>query len=222
MAGRISGVLALLVLLALLGAGAGYVSARQERVPPTSFSPPLAVPAEDPSLPVNVYEVTPDPATPPLAVDTPLHEEKFRAGGFALRAPVPDDWLRVELSGRSSWQFSRPENPSGTYVLRLGIIAGERRAPSVATTSRVFALRQQEIDGNSENLIVEEQSDTGFTYTVIDADGRQRVGMERFLPQPGGGGDLTAYYTVAVSGREADREGMLALLERVVDGAHVP
>ena len=219
MTGRITGALAVLVLLALVGAGAGYVSSQDEPVPPVSFSPPVAVPAESPSFPVNVYDVTPDPDTPPLAVDLPLSEAKFRAGGFALRAPVPDDWLRVELSGRASWQFSRPENPSGTYVLRLGIVAGERRVPSVATTSRVFALRQQELDGNSENLIVEEQTDTGFTYTVIDGTGHQRVGIERFLTVSG---NDSAYYTVAVSGREVDREGMMSLLERIMDGAYVP
>ncbi|WP_323794336.1 hypothetical protein [Nocardioides sp.] len=219
MTGRIAGALALLVLLALVGAGAGYVSNQDEPVPPASFSPPVAVPAESPSLPVNVYDVTPDPDTPPLAVDTPLSEAKFRAGGFALRAPVPDDWLRVELSGRSSWQFSRPENPSGTYVLRLGIVAGERRAPSVAAASRVFALRQQELDGNSQNLIVEEQTDTGFTYTLIDAAGHQRVGIEEFLTVPG---NDSAYFTVAVSGREVDREGMVSLLQRVTAGAYVP
>ncbi len=219
MIGRIAGVLTALVVLAGLGAAAGYLVGRDDAVEPTTFAVPQAVPAESPSFPVNVYDVSPDPTTAPLASDLPLHEEKFRSGGFALRAPAPDGWLRVELPGRSQWNFSVVDNPSHTYVLRIGIIAGERKTPGVETLSRIVALRAQESDGNSANLIVEDQSDTGFTATLIDSDGFQRVAIERFLTMPG---DTSAYYTVAVNGREADREAMVALVDEVIAGAYVP
>lgn len=218
MTGRIVGAL---VVLLLLGTGAGYAVAAATEGPdaPDSFPTPASVPAQSPSFPVTVYDVEPDPGVAPLATDVPLRVQGFRSGEFRLRAPVPVGWLRVELSGGSAWQFSVSSHPAHTYLLRLGIVAGDRRTPGVQTNARIFALRQQELDGNSENFIVEEQADTGFTYTLIDDDGFQRVGMERFLAVPG---SSSAYYTVAISGRETDREGMAAMLDRVLDGAVVP
>ena len=63
--------------------------------------------------------------------------------------------------------------------------------------------------------MVEERVDDGFTATYLDA-GHQRVSMERWLPQPD---SAQAYATIAVTGRESDREGMADLLERVAASA---
>lgn len=222
MAGRIVGaVLALAGIAGLAGIGgvAGYAVRHQSVEEPTPFATPVAVPASRPSFPVNVYDVVPDPDTEPLGTDLLLSEQKFRAGGFRLRAPVPIGWLRVELSGRSQWNFSVPTNPPNTYLLRIGILAGDRQSTGVETIARLAALRAAETDGNSENLIVEEESDTGFTATYIDSAGYQRVSLERFATVPG---NESAYFSVAVSGREVDRAAMIELCERVVAGSYVP
>lgn len=218
MAGRIAAALVALVLLAGAGAAAGYVVAQDEEPLPTTFATPESVPAASPGFPVNVYDVEDDPDAPPLAKKIDLHEEGFGAGGFRLRAPVPDGWRRVRLSGNNQWNFTVADNPLNTYLLRIGILAGERRTTGVAAGARLLALRAQEADGNSENLIVEEQSDTGFVATAI-IGGYQRVIMERFLTVPG---NTSAYFTVVMNGREVDREAMTELLDRVVAGATVP
>lgn len=219
MAGRIVGALLALAVLAGIGAAAGYAVGRGQVEEPTTFATPVAVPASRPSFPVNVYDVEPDPDTAPLGDDLLLHEEKFRAGGFRLRAPVPDGWLRVELAGRSQWNFSVATNPTNTYLLRIGILAGDRRSTGVETIARLAALRSAEADGNFENLIIEQESETGFAATYIDSGGFQRVSIERFETVPG---NESAYFSVAVSGREVDREAMGQLLDRVVAGAYVP
>ncbi|CAN5162799.1 hypothetical protein BH09ACT12_BH09ACT12_20490 [soil metagenome] len=218
MTGRIVGALFVLAVLAGVGAGAGYVGGEDDEPQPTIFAAPQAVPAQRPSYPVNVYDVTPDPDAAPLATGLRLRVQKFRAGVFALRAPVPKGWLRVEQAGGSQWNFVPVDRVANTYLLRVGIVAGETKSPSVETNSRIDALHQQEADGNSENLIVEEQSTSGFTATTI-VGGYQRVIIERFLTMPG---NSSAYFTVAMNGREVDREAMTELIDRVAGGAFVP
>ncbi len=225
MTGRIVGALSTLVLLAIVGGGIGYVVATDRVEEPATFAEPQAVPAESPSFPVNVYDVEPDPDTAPLPTDVPLEEQRFRSDDFKLRAPVPVGWQRISIAGGVRWQFKDPATPSNTYLLRIEILAGTTQSTSVQAQSRIFALRQQEADGFAANLIIEEDDivqgdpDTGFTYTEIDDGGYQRVGIERFIAVPG---NSSAYYTVAVSGREADRDGMVSLVQRIVAGAYVP
>ncbi|CAN5629438.1 hypothetical protein BH11ACT8_BH11ACT8_33520 [soil metagenome] len=225
MTGRLVG--ALLVLL-LLGAGAGYAvaEARTSDTPPpgpVGFASPAPVPAADPSYPVNEYDVQPDPSTAPLATGLPLHEESFRGGGFRLQAQAPDGWRRVSLAGNTSWQFTVQTNPANTYLLRIGLLAGNRQDVTVASNARVFALQQLELDGNAQNLVIQDQyvtddhSEAGFTATFIDVGGYRRVAVERFLALPG---QTSAYYTVAVSGREVDRDGITDLIGRIVATAH--
>ena len=219
MTGRIVRALLLLTVLTAIGAALGYAVGVHRTETPTTFATPEAVPASLPSFPVNVYDIKPDPDTVPLVGDLPLHEERFRAAGFALRAPVPDGWQRVELSGRNQWNFTLAANPTNTYLLRISILAGTRRSTGVEVIARLAALRAAETDGNFENLIVEEESGTGFSATYIDSGGYQRVAIERFESGPD---DESAYFSVAVSGREVDREGMVELLDRVFEGAYVP
>lgn len=218
MAGRLVGAVLGLAVLAGIGVTTGYAVGQSRVEEPTSFAAPMAVPAAQPSFPVNVYAVEPDPATDPLETGLPMQEARFRAGGFKLRAPVPVGWRRVDVSSDRS-QFSVASNPQNTYLLRIEILAGDTQSTGVQARSRIDALRSQEADGNAENLIIEDESETGFTYTAIDIGGFQRVGIERFATMPG---NSSAYFAVAVTGREVDREGMLALIDRVVEGAYVP
>ena len=212
MTGRLVGAL---VVLALLGGAGGYVvaTARAESdVAPTTFASPAPVPAADPRYPIVEYVVTPDPTTAALPTDLSLHTAEFEAGGFTLEAPVPNGWRRVGLSGGTQWNFSDPANPPNTYVLRIGIVAGDRRSAVVETMSRITALEAQENDGNSENLIIEQQDDSGFTASLIDVGGYRRISIERFLTFPG---NLSAHATIAITGREVDRGGMTDLIARV-------
>jgi hypothetical protein len=132
-----------------------------------------------------------------------------------MTASVPVGWVRVKLDEGDSWNFTDPDNPGNTYKLRIGFVAGNRASLKVARDFRIDALEDAEANGDLEHVVVDPLTDDGFTVTYLD-DGYQRVGMERFLPQAG---STSAYATVAVTGRERDRDGLSDLLERVVASA---
>jgi hypothetical protein len=205
----------LTLALLLLGGGAGYAAARLAADDPADVATAAPLPASSPSYPVTEYEIEPDPAIAPLPTDLPLEEVSLRAGGLEMTASVPAGWQRFRLSGGDSWNFTDPDNPANTYLLRLGIDAGDRVSVTVARDSRIAALEDAERNGALQHVVVEERRDEGFTATYISG-GYQRVTMERFLPQHG---SSQAYATVAVSGRENDRVGMADLLERVSTSA---
>ncbi len=205
----------LALALALVGGATGYVVGRTTLDDPASIAGARPLPAVSPSYPVNEYVVQPDPGIAPLAPDLPLQTAKFRAGGEAMTASVPVGWRRAPLQGRDSWNFADPDNPKNTYLLRIGIDAGDRVSLTVARESRITALEDAETNGAIEHLVIEERADDGFTATYLD-NGYQRVAMERWLPQPD---SAQAFAAVAITGRESDREGLADLLERVAASA---
>jgi hypothetical protein len=197
--------------LALVGGAVGFAAGTAALDDPSALSGPQPVPAVSPSYPVNEYAVLPDPGIAPLAPDLPLRTARLRAGGLPMTASVPVGWRRVALQGRDSWNFADPDNPPNTYLLRIGIDAGDRVSLTVARESRITALEDAETNGAVEHLVIEERVDDGFTATYLD-DSHQRVTMERWLPQPDSD---QAFAAIAVTGREADRAGLADLLERV-------
>lgn len=207
---------AALVALALLGGAGGYAAAelREEQPAPIPVAQPL--PAQSPSYPVNVYDVEPDPTTAPLQPGLPLEEVVLRAGDGdgAVRVAVPRGWMEVPLLG-PAWNFSVRGNPENTYVLRVSLLGGARQSVTVARLARIAALEDSEANGNLEHLDVEARDDDSFVATYLDG-GYLRVAMERFLAL---GDSNTATVSVAITGREADREGMADLLSRVAASA---
>ena len=205
----------LALALALVGAAAGYVVGRATLEESLSLSGAEPVPAVSPSYPVNEYDVRPDPGIAPLATDLPLRRAKFRTGDLRMSASVPAGWRRAMLQGGDSWNFADPEVPQPTYLLRVGLIAGDRASLTAAREFRISKLEDAEANGDLEHLVVEERTDDGFTASYLSG-GYQRVTMERFLSQD----DSTqAYATVAVVGRDRDREGMADLQARVAASA---
>jgi hypothetical protein len=205
----------LTLALALVGGAAGFALARMAGEDPRVAAGAAPVAAQSPSYPVNEYDVLPDPGIAPLAPDLPSHVATFAAGGLRMTASVPIGWRRVALSGRNSWNFADPDNPSNTYLLRIGIDAGDRVSVRVAKTARIAALEDAEQNGALQHVVVESEEEDSFVATYI-ADGYQRVTMERWLPQHDSD---QAFAVVAVTGRETDREGMADLLERVSSSA---
>jgi hypothetical protein len=203
------------VVLAAVGVAGGVAAGRATQDRPAAIDAAAPVPAASPSYPVEELDVLPDPTIAPLAPGLPTHQATFSAGGLRLAAPVPDGWRRVELSGRTSWNFSVPDNPPNTFVLRIGLVAGNRTSVLVAKAARIAALEDSERNGALDHLDVESETDDGYVATYLE-DGHLRVAMERWLPVH----DSTqAYAVAAVTGREVDREGMADLLERVVSSA---
>jgi hypothetical protein len=211
MAVRAVGVFA---VLAIAGVAAGYgVSALQTDTPMT-ISVAAPVPGESPSYPVNEYDVLPDPDDPPLEPGVPLEETKLSVGGNKLVLAAPTGWF---LGGRpGSWIYSVPTNGSNTYFLRVGIYT-EQQAVGVRVQNRLTALESAEDNGAMENVVVESRDDDAFVANYLQG-GYRRITMERFLTL----GGTSAYATVAVIGREADRDGMVDLLNRVSASLRIP
>jgi hypothetical protein len=205
----------LALALALVGVAAGFGVGRLTQETAASVPGAIPVPAVSPSYPVNEYDVLPDPGIAPLSPDLPLHLARFHAGGLSMTASVPVGWRRATLEGRGSWNFADPDNPRNAYLLRVGLVAGARFSVAVARESRIAALHDAESNGNLQHVVVEQRTDDGFTATYLD-HGYLRVTMERWLPQHDSN---QAFATVAVTGRERDREGLADLLERVAASA---
>lgn len=205
----------LALAIVLVGGALGYALGRVAVDDAAALPGAQPLPAASPSYPVTEYVVLPDPGIAPLGAHLPLRTAHFRVGGQRLSAAVPVGWRRVALQGRNSWNFAVPDNPPNTYLLRIGIDAGDLVSLKVARDSRITALEDAETNGDLEHLVVEERVDDGFTATYLD-HGHQRVTVERWLPQAG---SSQAYAAVAVTGRERDREGLTDLLERVATSA---
>lgn len=201
--------------LAVIGAGGGYAASALDGDEPRTISMAMPVPAASPSYPVNEYDVQPDLDDPALAPGLPLVDARFRASaGYALLASVPEGWRK---GGDGSMRtFAIAGANSNTYRLRIGIFT-DRQAVGVKRAARIGALESAEDDGEMQNVVIEDEDDDRFVATYLQ-NGYRRVTMERFLDL----GRTSAYATVAVVGREADRAGMADLLERVSASLRVP
>jgi hypothetical protein len=195
------------LVLAIAGAAGGYAVGATQTDDPVSISMALPVVAEDPSYPVVEYDVEPDPGIAALAPGLRLRQVVLRGNGRRLQVSVPRGWSRGGIVPNAT--FSVPSNPSNTYQLRIGIFDG-LSSPRVESLDRVNALRDAEANDDMQNVVVESDDGDEFVATYLQ-DGYRRVTMERFLTL----GGTTAVATVAVVGRERDREGMADLLERV-------
>lgn len=203
-------------LLAAVGVAGGYGVGALQTTAPATISVAAPVPAQDPSYPMVEYDVQPDPDVAPLGSGLPLAKRTMREGGYRIDVSVPRRWVVGELDG-PGWNFSVASNPTNTYVLRVEVIAGTRSSVAGARSSRIVRLESSAEEGNLEHLVVEDTTDDGFTASYVQG-GYRRVTQERFLTL----GGTTAYATVAVSGRERDREGMADLLERVSASLAIP
>ena len=130
-----------------------------------------------------------------------------RQGADALSLQAPDGWQRQRL-GPGSWNWTVADNPPYTYVLRVGVLAAQDVSTADAVADRVAALTQ----GTTE-LDVEARSEDSLSGTYVSEEHR-RVTYERWVTA---GESPTAYAVVSVTGREADRDGLQALLQATVD-----
>lgn len=202
------------LVLAVAGAVGGYAVGASQTDEPVNISMALPVPAADPSYPVVEYEVEPDPEVAPLATGIALEETRLRAGRNKLEISIPRGWSLGGDVGR--WVYSAPQRVENTYFLRVQIL-NNLRSQGVERDARIGALQEAEANDVLERVVIEDETDDGFVATYLQ-DGFQRVSMERFLPL----GTTSTYLTVAVIGREQDREGMADLLERICASASIP
>ena len=203
--------LVVVVLLAVAGAGGGIAAARLTADEPGTLTDASPVSAASPSVPTDPpVEVLPNPRTPPLDPEIATHRETIGQVPFRLSLPVPNGWARSN-SRPGVWTWLVVDNPDNTYLLRASLPSGYITI-GAALEDRIAAL-----DGASgiREFTVESKKADMFTATYV-LDGYRRLTMERYLSLDG---TQTVYANVALIGREEDREGMVALLDRVTAGA---
>ena len=197
------------LLLALLGAAAGYGLAGLLRDAPAAIdAAPLA--ASSPSFPTDpTVEVSPDPGFPALEPPLRVKPERVGSKAFGVTVPAPDGWERTDTDLVES-KWAPPGAPLNTYLLRVKIVSGQR-----LTIDRALEQRRSALESVVTQFDLEYQTSSTFVATYVH-DHYRRLAMERFLSLDGSD---NAFVTIAVIGRLSDRAGLNDLLERVSAGA---
>lgn len=202
--------LALVLVGGAIGYGAGVMRAEE----PTTFAQAVPVPASGPSIPVIPVKVNPDPTViPPLRTDLRLRPRTVGAAPFDLTLPIPRGWLQTNPTS-GAWNFYPPpgaEGTANTYFLRVRLVGNSFRPVEAARDQRLADLDNA---AEVQDLTVEKLRPGGFLATYV-AEGYRRVSYEQFVDSPG---STFAYASIALIGREADREGMADLFPRILAG----
>lgn len=198
------------LLIAVLGGAGGYglaVLLNDDDPAAIDTAPVVAVSPSFPTDPPVV--IKPDPPYPVLERGLPLHPVRVGSESFGVTVPVPKGWARTDTDLVES-KWAPPGAPLNSYLLRVKIVSGLRLTIEDALEQRRTALESVVTDWHLEN----DGADT-FTATYVNDD-HKRLAVERFLSLDGSD---TAFVTIAVIGRESDREGVNDLLARVSAGA---
>jgi hypothetical protein len=207
-------VIGIFLVLLLLGAGAGYAVASATADEPSRASGPEPLPAVSPAVPtVAPIAVLPDPDDPPLPVNVPVVRQVLQNGPRlpGLEVDRPEGWREAHGIRSTEWNWADPERSLNTYKLRINLLKGSHVSVDGAKRSRIAQLESAFDEGNFQSFEVVSEVANTFIATYIDAQGYLRLEMDRFVVL-----DDTedAYAVVAVTGREADREGIEDLVGR--------
>lgn len=195
--------------LALVGVLGGYAAGLLLDDGPAPIATAVPVPAESPSYPADPpITVLPDPAYAPLAAAQDMHLERVGSQDFGVRVPVPDGWVRTDTDLVEA-KWAPPGAPLNSYLLRVKVISGQR-----LTVTQALEQRRDALESAVDEFELESQTDDTFVATYVDKNFR-RLARERFVSFA----VPAASATFVVVGREADRQGLIDLLERVTEGA---
>jgi hypothetical protein len=203
--------LAALVVGALTAGAAvvGHQQGRDDRPTPSSFAAePL--PAVSPSYPVTPARVVDDVRYPALEPGVALHPVRLGSPPFQVKVPVPRRWVRVDSQpGVWKW-FPASDAMKNVYFIRVSQIAVNNATVPAAVNARITALdNASEVD----DFVVEDQDADRFVSRYV-ADDHLRVSFEGYVAR-----GPFAYLSIVVVGRDADREGLADLFERMMAGA---
>ena len=200
-------------LVAVLVAGAatgGYLLRPSEERQVSTYDGPSPVAAVSPSIPFEPPEVLPDSDFPALLPGVELHRTAVGDKPFDLRLQVPTGWPRtIPQAGEWRW-YPPPGDVLNTYFLRVRLIANQYQPIPALLEARIDALDGAE---SVKDFVLESRTDASFVADYVSDDYR-RVAMEMYLPQPG---TDVAFAWIALVGREADRAGMVDLMDRIAD-----
>lgn len=204
--GSVVAVALALVAAALAGAGLGRVLGGEREQAPDTFAA-LPIPASSPSYPVTPAEVDPDDPYPALAADLRTRPVRVGSPPFQVELPIPRGWFRSDAtSGEWRW-YPAPDRTKNLYFVRVSQVGQNHQPVPSAVGERISALRDA---ADVDDFELEAQEDDRFVASHV-AGRHLRLNYEGYLPRDG-----AAYLRIAVIGREADRDGLAALFERLM------
>ncbi len=191
-----------LLLLILVGGGAGYGVATLLDRPPTAWGTPRPMAASGPAYPYTApIEVLPDPETPPpLRAPFDTREDTLGGGPFAVTFPVPVGWQRTNTnSGEARWK------PAGsgdnTHSVRVELVGSQTRTPENQVALRISDL--QSATGIDDFRVLGQSADQLVFSFVMDQ--HRRVSVIRWVSPRGG---TNAEVEIAATGRVVDQRGL--------------
>lgn len=198
--------------LAAIGAVLGYALA--EEAPRTVAIDAAPVAAAEPSYPQDrEVVVVDDPDYPSLEPGLPLARQVVGTSPFALSLPVPRGWVRSESTAGETrfYPGADGDDIENTYFIRVRLVANQYLSTTAQLDTRIGALSSA---SGIEDFTLESRSYDALVASYV-AGGYRRLSMEQYVAPDGSD---TAFAYVAVIGREADRDGLADLLDRLVSG----
>lgn len=191
-----------LLLLTLVGGGAGFGGATLLDRPPTASGTPRPMAASGPAYPYTPpIEVLPDPEDPPpLRAPFDTREDTLGGGPFAVTFPVPVGWQRTNTApGEARWTLT--DNPPHSYSVRVELVGSQTR-----TAEQQIALRITDLQSAAgiADLRVVGQSSNQLIFSFV-MDRHRRVSVIRWVSPRGG---TNAEVEIAATGRVTDQGGL--------------
>ena len=211
-AARLAAVTAGVLVCTMAGGLLGWGLATAISEEPTQSDTARPLMASSPSAPTYAPEApyADDVAFPPLSSDLDYVEARIGGSEYAWRADVPKGWT-ASVIGPNENKYLPPGEPVGGYGLRLELVLGQRLSPTALVNQRLVAFRALFDD---VHVLFKNGTTIAMSYRDPQANWL-RFNTFRWLPDTNG----TAAVEVSVAGREQDRIGMDALLDRVTASA---
>ena len=191
-----------MLLLIVVGAGAGFGLGTLLDRPPAAAGTPKPMVASGPAYPYTPpIEVLDDPEEPgPLRAPFDTHKDTLGGGPFAVTFPVPVGWVRTNTNpGEARWTL--PGNPPDTYSVRVELVGSQTRTPEQQISLRISDL--QSATGVSDFRVVD-QTDNQLIFTFVQ-DQHRKISVIRWVSPRGGS---NAEVEIAATGRLPDRPGL--------------
>lgn len=202
--GRVVGVV---VLLALLGLGGGWLLAGLDARSDAAAGPASPLPASSPSVPVTTeapYAV--DGGPPPLAVDLAYVRDRLGSRAFGWTYAAPKGWTSTDI-GSGETKLVPPGAVDNGYGMRVKLVS-ERVPPAVMVAQKLAAFES----GYPDVTVRGSSPDTlAVTYRALP-ENWLRFNTFRWFTRPG---STEAVVEVSVFGRERDLPGLDDLLDQV-------
>lgn len=202
--GRVVGVV---VLLALLGLGGGWLLAGLDARSDAAAGPASPLPASSPSVPVTTEApYAADGGPPPLAADLDYVRDRLGSRAFGWTYEAPKGWTATDI-GSGETKLVPPGSVDNGYGMRVKLVS-ERVTPEVMVAQKLAAFES----GYPDVSVRGSSPDTlAVTYRALP-ENWLRFNTFRWFTRPG---STEAVVEVSVFGRERDLPGLDDLLDQV-------